>query len=392
MKKILFSVALFAAALGASAIDEVGLETTTFQAGKTAVVKVILNTTSYNNEMQNLMFDMYFPIGWAVSTGSTSMTTNTDRTIGEVWDSDFEEWVESGDFTPKVAKQTVTGYAAYRTSLLSPDNHALKGNEGWIYTITVKAPSGIEDGYYPVKIVKAYMNKDAVDAHNVVFPDAVCYMKVGNPESANLALEGVVPSFVNETLATETGLASLDLEKVTALNGDFTYVDGREVVGSTASASVKYEGNNSNYYSVNVPFDGTVTGDVYELENVSSEFASFKTATSVEANKTYLAKGAVTVSAANATVAEAKTQTGVAGSYVKDGKFWHGTGLIVKPMRGLFEVPAGSNLRIVVDGELTGITTAQVEAGEASYDLQGRQVQNTKNGVFVVNGKKQFVK
>lgn len=393
MKKILFSVALFAAALGASAIDEVGLETTTFQAGKTAVVKVILNTTSYNNEMKNIMFDMYFPTGWAISTGATSMKTNTERTIGEVWDSDFEEWVESGDFTPQVSKQTVAGYAAYRTSLLTPDNHALKGNEGWIYSITVKAPSDAVPGYYPVKIVKAYMNKDAVDANNVVFPDAVCYMKVGEPENANLALEGVVPSFVNESLATETGLASLDLEKVTALNGDFTYVDGRDVVGTTATASVKYVGNKAEkeYYSVNVPFGGAVTGNVYELSDVTEEFAIFNEATSVVAGKTYLAEGAVTL-AANAAVAGVATETGKEGSYVLDGQFWHGKNLTVPATRGLFDVPAGSNLRVVIDGVLTNITTAQIEAGETSYDLQGRQVQNAKNGVFVVNGKKQFVK
>lgn len=394
MKKILFSVALFAAALGASAIDEVGLETTTFQAGKTAVVKVILNTTTYNDEMKNLMFDMYFPTGWAVSTGASSMTTNTDRTVGEVWDTDFEDWVESGDFTPKVTKQTVAGYSVYRTSLLSSDNHPLSGNTGWIYTITVKAPNDAVPGYYPVKIVKAYMNKDAVDAHNVNFPDAVCYMKVGEPENANLALEGVVPSFVNDALAQETALTSLDLEKVTAFNGDFVYVAGRDVVApaTAVEANVKYVAPApAKYATLCLPSEAAV--NCWKYSRKEGDVAIFEESTVAPAGEAVIIENAVETAAAKATIASVAKKTINSGAYLVGEKLHTVNGNAVIPaLRGYWEGTFGSNCRIAFD-TATGIQMIGTAADiDNTYDLQGRQVQNAKNGVFVVNGKKQFVK
>lgn len=395
MKKILFSAAFFAVAIGASAIDEVAFEPTTFQMGKTAVVKVILNTTTYNNEMQNILFDVELPKGWAISTSATSVATNTARTVGQVWDVDFEEWVASSDMAISIVKQanSATGNPVYRMSLQSQDLHPLSGNEGWIFSFTAKAANDAVAGYYPIKIINAYMNKDAIDANNVVFGNVGCYFKVGEPANGELALEGTIPSFVNAALAAETGLASLDLSAATAVYGDFTYVDGRAVAGTSATADVKYVGNKANYYSVNVPFTGAATGEFYELKSVDENFAVFSTATTVKAGETYLAKGEVTLTA-NAAVATIENKENQTGSYVYEGMFYTGKNLTVPATRGLFkEVPAGSNLRVVIDGELTGITTAEIDAQAGNtYDLQGRQSVNAKNGVFVVNGKKQFVK
>lgn len=47
-----------------------------------------------------------------------------------------------------------------------------------------------------------------------------------------------------------------------------------------------------------------------------------------------------------------------------------------------------SNLRIVFDGELTGISTIETPATGVIYDLQGRRVMKAQNGIFIQNGKK----
>lgn len=65
----------------------------------------------------------------------------------------------------------------------------------------------------------------------------------------------------------------------------------------------------------------------------------------------------------------------------------------IPALRGYWPLSGSSNLRIAIETP-TGIQyigTADEVFGN-TYDLQGRQVQEAHNGVFVVNGKKQFVK
>lgn len=389
MKKTLFSCVMFAAALCASAYDEIGVKCATpLVVDDITQVSLVLNNSSYVDCLRYLQCTVELPSDWIVD---VEYTMNKERFCD--YNTKLKKWGTSKfSIDCDYGADNELKLLMYGTD---PAN-TLNLTAGELFTFGVYVPEGTPAGYYPV-IIKdgGYMAKSSVDAENIYFGKMVSYVKVGEPAKGSLALSATVPSFVNEALATETGLASLDLEKVTALNGDFTYVDGRDVVGTAATASVKYVGNKAEkeYYSVNVPFDGAVTGTgkVYELSEVTEEYAIFNEAASVVAGKTYLAEGAVTL-AANAAVASVATETGKEGSYVLDGKFWHGKNLTVPATRGLFDVPAGSNLRVVIDGVLTNITTAQIEAGETSYDLQGRQVQNAKNGVFVVNGKKQFVK
>lgn len=305
--------------------------------------------------------------------------------------------VKKGNLKHTISVSAVTsdipGFSAYLVYIFSMEKEAFVGKSG-DELVSFDFGTKDVDGVFPIYIKDIKLGISATSGND--FDAATSYVTVGTPSNASLALKGVVPEAINASLATETGLASLDLSAVTALNGEFAYVAGRDVVApADVTTSVKYVGKGANYYSVNIPFGGAVTGTgkVYELTSTTSDYAHFEEVSSVVANKTYLAEGEVTI-AANAAVAVAGVakQTGAEGSYVLEGQFWHGKNLTVPATRGLFEVAAGSNLRVVIDGVLTNITTAQIEAGETSYDLQGRQVQNAKNGVFVVNGKKQFVK
>lgn len=385
MKKVFFVAACAFAFINASAED-------ILQVTPGSVIKAGLSSNDWEEyftvELNNtkdyttLQFDIYLPEG---------MTLVADEPI-ELSSDRFDGVTKRGVFTPyATCSATDLGNGHYFVTLYHEDLNVIKGTSGDLMYFYYLTDSSMKPGVYPIVIKETELSVTAFDYTQVA--SCTSYVKVeGTPEVTSLTLEGVIPSFVNDALAKETGISTLNLNGVTASNGTFTYVAGRDVVGTTATASVKYEGNNDGFYSVNVPFDGTATGNLYELKSADANYAIFDPATSVVAGKTYLAKGEVSVSAPNAAVATVATQTNATGSYVKDGKFWHGSNLTVPATRGLFDVPAGSNLRIVVDGELTGITTAQIEAGEASYDLQGRQVQEAHNGVFVVNGKKQFVK
>lgn len=290
--------------------------------------------------------------------------------------------------------QTMPGYTRIVYRIYDSARHNFSASEGVVCSFNVGTSSTATPGVYPVYLGKQdILTADAEHIGSNFGAMTVSYVVVGEPSEGAFAATNIVPSKVNEALAVENAITSLDLSAVTAINGTFTYVDGREVEGTTATAAVKYVGNKANYYSVNVPFTGTATGEFYELKSVDENFAVFSTATTVKAGETYLAKGEVTLTA-NAAVATIENKENQTGSYVYEGMFYTGKNLTVPATRGLFkEVPAGSNLRVVIDGELTGITTAEIDAQTGNtYDLQGRQSVNAKNGVFVVNGKKQFVK
>lgn len=266
-----------------------------------------------------------------------------------------------------------------------------KNSAGDVAEIYLAVDSDVKPGVYPIQFKIKPKGVANSKMTNFIEGEYTTYVVVGDAKG-EVAFAGTLAATVNEALASATAITKVDLSGVTAVNGTFTYVDGREVVGSESTASVKYVGNNEKYYSINVPFDAEVIGDVYKTTSVDENYAVFTSTTTVAKNTTVLAKGEVTLTA-TATVAGVMTDTNGAGYYVLDGTLYSGKNLTVKPMRGLFNFPSASNLRIVIDGELTGITTAEIDAQAGNtYDLQGRQSVNAKNGVFVVNGKKQFVK
>lgn len=389
MKKLIFSAVALFSVLSASAENALTIAPLKVNAGDTNVEAsvVLLNK---DIEVVDMSFCCYLPDGFKFVGGGRKGDTYENGVTTSFTDRAKYSFDKTGGVWAGSINTNDKGYYLKCGGASKTADDYLEGEDGELMKIKFNVDSSVEPGVYPIIFKEVYFNsKGNGEVQNQTY---VSYVVVGNPSDKALALTGIVPSFVNDALATETAISTLDLSGATAVNGTFTYVDGRAVVGTEATASVKYAGDKAGYYSVNVPFDGNFTGKLYEYTKTEGGFAIFDEATSVAKGKTYLADGPVTLSAASAAVATVETKTGAEGSYVKDGKFYHGTGLTVPATRGLFDVPAGSNLRVVVDGVLTDITTAQIEAGEVSYDLQGRQVQNAKNGVFVVNGKKQFVK
>lgn len=184
----------------------------------------------------------------------------------------------------------------------------------------------------------------------------------------------------------------------------------------------------NNWSTIMLPFNisatdlGTALGttvtlaqfDNYNSENKQLEFT---TASSITANTPYMIKvsndvsGAKTINGVNIVTTGNKyvDQNGVrfqgvyastkmdAGDYfVSGGNLYKASGstLNIKPFRAYFkDVPAGA--RLMFFDETTGISEVMGNTEKASgnyYDLQGRRIAQPQKGLYIVNGKKVFVK
>lgn len=384
----------------AQSFDELMIEPVQTTAGKAVTAYILLNNPSTANEVKNMQFDIQWPEGWTVAKVTitaakvNSRFSRTEMVYDEDLDEDVEKSVPYFNASSIINANNLATYTYY-----SIDNTPLKGSTGYIGSVRVTPPAGTPDGIYPIylKAGETFVatSSKVEDRHD--FSDATSYIVVGNPLAQNLSLTGTIPSFVNSALAEQTGIEALNLTEVTASNGTFTYVDGRNVFGPSTEVKgnvvYKRAAGTSTYSSLKLPFAADV--NCLKFVNVENNTANFTAATTVAANESVIVEGAVDVQAENVvlgTATEGKANDGQ--FYLKNDKFYSvNVTAVVPAFRGLWDMPASaSNLRIAVDGVLTGIDATQIDAQSNAFDLQGRQVQNTKNGVFVVNGKKQFVK
>lgn len=400
MKKIILSTLAVFAMMTANAENVMQIVPCKATAGTDVYAYINLNNEF---DVYTLSFDLVTPTGIRVYTNKSgnliSSSFAVDNTDGRMnyYDEDEEDDVSA--FTGGGA--TLLGSAFFNDGgqevfrVGGTGQFPIKNNSGKIFKIRLKVDESVPAGVYPLVMRNACIYDD----HNNGVENAVysSYIVVGEPLSANLALKGEIPSFVNEALAEQTGIEALNLTEVTASNGTFTYVDGRNVFGPSTEVKgnvvYKRAAGTSTYSSLKLPFAADV--NCLKFVNVENSTANFTAATTVAANESVIVEGAVDVQAENVvlgTATEGKANDGQ--FYLKNDKFYSvNVTAVVPAFRGLWDMPASaSNLRIAVDGNVTGIDAAQIDAQSNAFDLQGRQVQNTKNGVFVVNGKKQFIK
>lgn len=282
------------------------------------------------------------------------------------------------------------GYRKYTFLGYDTKNTKFVGND--LFQLYV---GSTEPGIYPV-ILEHVLVGGAV---NTTTDFVTSYVKVGDASAASFAPKGVLSSAVNEALATETAISSLDLSEVTAINGDFTYTVGRAVTAPTsATADVKVEAScpAGGYASLCSPVE-LPNVKCYKFSSVNGNVVTFTETTGVPANEPVIIDAAVSETVSGADLATVTNTTASVGSFyvAPDGTELRRAANTPKvpALRGVWNAGAGSNLRIAFETP-TGIKmigTADEVFGN-SYDLQGRQVENAKNGVYVVNGKKQFVK
>lgn len=412
MKRFFLSIFTLGVGIAASAQnhDELMVEPAKTTAGSAVTMYIMLNNPSTEDAVQNMQFDILWPEGWNIAAISTTANKVCGRfsNKGLVYDEEKEEDVEKNvpyfDITGNVSANNKGTYIYY-----SKTKEPLKGKTGYIGSVRITPPVGTPDGIYPIYLKTnpsgTFMATSSKPADRYDFADATSYVVVGNPTNASLTMEGEIPSFVNEKLATETAITSLNLSAVTKVNGTFTYVDGRAVTAPTG-ADVKADKavysrtvGAGNYASLKAPFAATGCSNLYTLDNNSdnlgSEWVNFTEAATVTAGDNLLVKGDIALSAENVAlgdVAAAHAENDV--YYVKNGIFYHGNSITINPLRACWKLQGVNvNLMIAINGEPTGIKLSTVDSLDTpTYDLQGRRSEKAQHGIFVTNGKKQIIK
>lgn len=293
--------------------------------------------------------------------------------------------------------QDKPGYTRIAYKIYDSTLHDFSAAEGVVCSFNV-GTTNATPGVYPVYLGKQdILDKESAHIGSNFGAMTAGYIVVGEPTAAELKLTDIVPSKVNEALEKETAISSLDLSGVTKLNG-FSYTVGKAVTAPAITADVKVVAglNGGQYGSLCSPV--ALPGvKCYKFTTAADGIATFTEVDDVPANEVVIIDAAVNakvagaslVSVANGTADAGRLYVAPDGSELRRAK----NSVTVPALRGTWDIAGGSNLRIALDTP-TGIKmigTANEVFGN-TYDLQGRQVENAQNGVYVVNGKKQFVK
>lgn len=396
MKKALLSVLAVFCAMSINAENSVGIKAIKVAKGTTSATLQIEVNNDY--KFSRIQFDVLLPAGITpkMNTSGTTIHTQCIKVLKNerTYDDDEEDAfaVAKGNSYITVAGNKVVRFNGAGVVNIAPGT-------GAILSMDVVLDAGLAEGVYPIIINRVKLNNTA----NVGTPDAegrdfASYIVVGDPKDAALALKGEIPSSVNTYLASEEGIGSLDLSAVTAFHGEFAYTVGKAVTAPSVTADVKVVAglNGGQYGSLCSPV--ALPGvKCYKFTTAADGIATFTKVDDVPANEVVIIDAAVNakvagaslVSVANGTADAGRLYVAPDGSELRRAK----NSVTVPALRGTWDIAGGSNLRIALDTP-TGIKmigTANEVFGN-TYDLQGRQVENAQNGVYVVNGKKQFVK
>lgn len=327
------------------------------------------------------------------------------------------------------------GNGLYRIVLYHEELTPVNGNSGDLMVFYYLTAEDMAPGYYPIKVTGTVL---AVDAHTGCKPEtSTSYVKIGEPgEDATLAMEGLIPSFVNEALANETALKTLDCSKVTGMDGTFSLVDGRNFIAPTEDATaqtVSYSRNcpSGKWGTICLPFALESNADVqyFKLAEVKSDRLTFEPVTSVEAGVPAVFKiqngDALNISVNNAIVKAGNCSTTfealdwtMKGSYVTFSldpeapenasvdqyfismdKFWYNNVAVpLDAFRAWFEAPrtsARARYFSIDESDVpTDINVVERADGRVDviYDISGRRTTNVLNGISIINNKKYITK
>lgn len=375
------------------------------------------NTQAYTA----LQFDIWLPQG---------MTLIPDEPL-ELLKERFPGVVKKGVFIPE-HKIDVTdkGDGHYLIILYHEDFAPIEGNSGDMMVFYYLTSADMAPGYYPIKVTGTVL---AVDAHNSCKPaTSTSYVKIGEPgDDATLKMIGNIPSFVNEALAQETGLKTLDCSEVTNMDGTFSLVDGRNFIAPTEDVSaqtVTYHRNcpSNKWGTVCLPFAVGSDANVqyFKLADVTDDKLTFEPVESVEAGVPTVFKilngDALDISIDNAVVHAGECSTtfegvnwSMKGSYttfslnpdapenqnvsqyfISMDKFWYNNVAVpLSAFRAWFEAPKASQMRMFSIAELgnaTDIDVVEQADGtvEMSFDISGRLLPQAYKGIKIINNKK----
>lgn len=395
MKK--FILALFMA-LGTSAFAENVLQImpATYEAGKT----VYFNVELVNDcPIDGVSFDLYLPEGFSMGSvcaiypgyndEASDYQAPTNGSRNAYYDEEGEVYLTAQSLSKNAMTLAPTEYegagACTRIMTVSMDGYPFSGNSGQIIRFQVKIPAGAE-GYYPVTLRNIQLSSSEANLKDKVLC-STSYIKVGNPTNATLALEGKIASFVNESLAKETGISTLDLSKVTASNGTFTYVDGRAVKAPEAAVKgkVAYKREVSGLASVCLPFAADIKA--YTYTEMAGEYAIFDEVSNLAANTPAIVDANIDITVEEATISSVEGKTINSGYYLKGGNLCKVNGSAkIAPLRGCWDITAP--VKGFKFNDADAILTVDANANEDIFNLNGVKLNKAQRGVNIIGGKK----
>lgn len=380
MKRFLFTVVAAFAALGVKAQNELAVVPTTIPEEGTYVL-VDLNNKETSGKVIVMEIDIVWPEGWTID--KPSITHKDVRARFADWDEDEEAWISpwSVAYNPQDDGSVKYGFSGGNTRPLS-------GGSGHIMRVKVTPPAGTAPGYYPVKVCNTSYIACSGDAGSEVWTgENISYLKVGEPEGCTFVAGEKIPSFVNEALATETGISTLDLTNVTASNGTFTYVDGRAVKAPKAEVKgkVAYKRAVSGLASLCLPFAADVKA--YTYSSMDGEYAIFDEASTLEAGTAAIVDANIDITVENATIGGVEAQEITSGYYLKGGQLCKVNGTAkIAPLRGCWDIAAG--VKGFKFGDADAIMSIDANANEDIYNLNGMKLNKAQRGVNIIGGKK----
>jgi hypothetical protein len=386
---------------------------------------IALNFDAKDENITDIEFDMELP--------SIISRTKSGR-VTKAFDSANEERMyvsgTEGDHTI-----TINGNHVAIKAIATDEYKYIAGTSGALVNMYYTSASTLSEGIYPVRFRNVTLTDG--DGNILKVAPTTSYIKVGNPTDASLDVEGYVSSDLNSALASETAITSLDMGKVTSMDGSLTIIDGRSFVAPKKTVKVKkvsYSRNMSyKWGTICLPFDIKSNKNIqyYELSRVDNvagvmSFTPvslvtagtpvvFKllsgTTANITANNAEISAGN---NAWNATVngetwvmkgtmtAKSVDPSTVDGDiyYIAEDKFWYGNMTFpVAAFRGWFEAPKSANAKngvfsIDIDNMTTGIKYVENNDGtlDVIFDISGRKIEMPKSGINIINGKKVIVK
>lgn len=380
---------------------------------------MVLNFDAKDENITDIEFDMELP---------SFMSRTKSGRVTKPFDSADENrmyvYGTEGDHTISINGQHVA-----ITAITDDEYKYIAGTSGALMNMYYTAAAEIEDGLYPIRLKNVRMTDG--DGNRLSIAPTTSYIKVGNPTNATLDLEGHVTSRLNDALANETAIGTLDMSKVVSMDGTLVLKDKLNFVAPNqdveADAVTYARTTTSKWGTICLPFEVESDAQIryYKLKNVTEDLMTFEPITKVEAGSPAVFKKLggdnINISAQDVTISAGKrstvlpigewtmkgTYTAISMNpadkteediyYISKDKFWYANQTFpIAAFRGWFETPKGTSLNARVfsifstDDETTGISMMENENGvvEMRYDLSGRRISGAHKGISIMKNKK----
>lgn len=410
MKKFLLSIVALVSCAMAQATDTVTASDVTIEPGGTATVNIVLNCEG--STYKGFQLDLVTP----VSDGITPTLNSASRPVSSRGSriTDTEAYTISSSMTSSgLARFVCTSLSAtpiaagndvlIKLSITANEEAVLGPYTGHITNIEFNTVNNVrtlfDDIEFTITVVGVGQKRIEFNENDAVLPDYTSGAK-GNVSMVRTINAGkwstiVLPFTLTKDQAVDIFGTDVQLAEFSGFEVDYGDDEDNVVPLGLTIKFTPYT------MSAKKPLSGGKPFLIKTSKNITSFVADdvplFNTVTDVSKTDEWNTDGKFTGSLV-------RTLIPLDGLFISNNQFWYSEGnQPVNAFRGWFELAAvldkettdfSVKMLILVDGEETAIEDLVPATTKGSvYDLSGRKVQEpNKRGVYIVNGKKVYVK